>query len=171
MNYLIFLENIKNLELSLSAKECVDQIISAKDYKIEELMNQVEKYKEENRNHQENYESLIERNSLLKVELNNLVSDLSLIKIELSDSKQCLEEEKIKNRNLVALIKDLEKKKSNSKVEAECIDLKAQIQLLNTKLIELENKYKGRLEKKDMIIKKLDESLVQYEDQLRNINN
>lgn len=162
---------MKNLELSLNSKECVDKLIQEKDIIIEDLQNTLDKYKQENASHQETYESLIERNSLLKVELNNLVSDLSVIKIELSDSKQCLDDEKVKNRNLVSLIKDLEKKKSNSKVEMECNDLKEQIHLLNTKLIELENKYKGRIEKREVMIKKLDEQLVEYEEQLRYYKN
>ena len=44
----MIIENIKNLELSLSAKENTDKLISQKECKIEDLEIQIEKYKQEN---------------------------------------------------------------------------------------------------------------------------
>jgi hypothetical protein len=41
-----------------------------------------------------------------------------------------------------------------------------EVELLTNKLSETEHKYKMRLEKKDLIIKKLDESLSIYEEEL-----
>jgi hypothetical protein len=64
------------------------------------------------------------------------------------------------------LVKELEKKKSSPKLENECALLKEQIEFLTMRMKEIEGKYKNKLEQKDMIIKKLDESLVEYESKL-----
>ena len=112
------------------------------------------KYEQENnflRNENHNY----------KIQIENFIKEKQEF-IKLND------EEKIKNKNLVNLIKELEKKKSSSKVEAE---LKEQIDYYSLKLKEVENKYKNKLEQKDLIIKKLDDIIMDYEQKLIKLSN
>jgi small-conductance mechanosensitive channel len=119
--------------------------------------------------------SISEKNQILennlhsvRIELESKTSDILLSERDNSQLRLLFEEEKTKNKNLIALIKDLEKKKSSNKVDSECKNLKEQVDFLTTKLKEIEGRFREKLEKKDIIIKKLDEKLVEYEGKLSN---
>jgi chromosome segregation ATPase len=126
----------------------------------------IDQYSKENMTLQERLQNFSGDTHNLKMEFENKISEIELLKSERSDYQKQIEEEKSKNRNLVNLIRDLEKKKSSSKLENECNYLREQVEVLSSKLQEIEGKYKKKLEKKDMIIKKLDEQLVLYEDKI-----
>jgi hypothetical protein len=161
----MFIENIKNYENYISQHNNSKENFNDK---IKELETLVDHYAKENMKLQEKIQITENNSHNIKIELENRNSELEYVIKENKDLKQFYEEEKIKSKNLVNLIKDLEKKKSNSKIENECNELKQQIEYLNNiKLREMEMKYKSKLEKKDLIIKKLDESLVEYEEQLQ----
>jgi hypothetical protein len=119
--------------------------------------------------------SISEKNQILennlhsvRIELESKTSDILLSERDNSQLRLLFEEEKTKNKNLIALIKDLEKKKSSNKLDSECKNLKEQVDFLTTKLKEIEGRFREKLEKKDIIIKKLDEKLVEYEGKLSN---
>lgn len=129
----------------------------------------VDQYSKENMLLQERLENVDSSKHNVKIDLENMTSELDYFKNQNADLRGQVEDEKLKNKNLVSLIKELEKKKSNSKVESECSLLKEKVEYLNGKLSEVEGKYKMKLEKKDLIIKKLDESLSEYEEKLNSI--
>lgn len=89
----------------------------------------------------------------LKIDYENKISEINIIKNKISDHQKQIEEEKSKNRNLVNLIEQLEKKKSSTKLENECNYFREQVKILSSKIQDIEGKYKKKLEKKDMIIK------------------
>jgi hypothetical protein len=150
----------------LKNEENLQFYLREKDDKIMELENIIDGYSKENMSLQERLQGFSQNTHNLKMEFENKLSEIELFKNENSELNKQIEEEKSKNRNLVNLIKDLEKKKSNSKVEAECNLLREEVEILSTKLKEIEGKYKNKLVKKDMIIKKLDEQLVEYEEKI-----
>ncbi len=101
------------------------------------------------------------------ISITELEKKLSHFQSENLELKIYLNEEKSKTKNLVNLIKELEKKKSSIKSENECKKLQEELNHLTQKLSETEHNHKLKLEKKDLIIKKLDESLSIYEEELK----
>lgn len=99
----------------------------------------------------------------IQTSLEDKISEIKIYTTEITELKQLLDEEKLKSKNLLNLIKDLEKKKSSEKLEKESKLLKDQVQLLTGKLKEFEIKYKAKLENKDALIAKLDSKLSEYE--------
>lgn len=124
------------------------------------------------------------QNLILKDKIQNLTNDIIILQKDnenkfsqlqessqlILDKEKIIEIEKNKNKNLVNLIKELENRRP--KIDSENNEgLKNQIETLNMKLQEIENKYRNKLEKKDLIIKKLDQSLVEYEEKLNSFYN
>lgn len=108
--------------------------------------------------------TLLEENERrLKSSIQEKTSEIEIYAKETDELKSLLDEERIKSKNLLNLIKDLEKKKSSEKLEKESKLLKDQVELLTVKMKEIEIRYKSKLEDKNALIVKLDAKLSEYE--------
>jgi hypothetical protein len=104
---------------------------------------------------------LLERNNHnLRIELNDIKDDMESIEKERNELIKQVEDEKNKNRNLLNLIKEFEKRKGS---DSESKRLREQIEILTNKLNDIEAATKKKLDQKDMLIKKLDSKLLEYE--------
>jgi chromosome segregation ATPase len=120
----------------------------------------LEEFKEERERLFEDIDRLEGTVKGLKVEVEQSGEEVSRITRE---SSKAVEDERAKSRNFVNLIKELEKKRSSIDGQNETKVLKEQIEQLNVKIKEIEQKYKIRLEQKDKIIQHLDSKLSEYE--------
>jgi hypothetical protein len=141
-----FIEKINSLSEKLNEKENLFKEITDENHRLKQNLISEEK---------KNLENL--------QKISDMNKDINMYVIEIHELKKFLDEEKIKAKNLLNLIKDLEKKKSNEKLEKEAKMLKEQVDMLLSKLKEFEGKYKSKIEHKDSIILKLDNKLSEYE--------
>lgn len=138
--------------------------------KLKEIEDSSKNFKNENEILKEKVYLLEENDKILKASIEEKTSEISIYTKEVNELKSLLDEEKHKSRNLLNLIKDLEKKKSSEKLEKESKLLKDQVELLTGKLKEIESKFKTKLEDKNKLIVKLDAKLSEYESLLSNRN-
>jgi hypothetical protein len=132
-------------------------------YKLKELERINENINKDNILIKEHLNLLEINNHNLRVELEGCKNDFLTSDREKSELIKQIEEEKIKNRNFVNLIRELEKRKGN---DGDSNKLKQQIEFLTNKLNDLELRTKSKLEQKDLIIKKLDSKLLEYESRI-----
>jgi len=138
--------------------------------KLKEIEDSSKHFKNENEILKEKVNLLEENSKVIKANLEEKSSEIGFYTKEINELKSLLDDEKHKSRNLLNLIKDLEKKKSSEKLEKESKLLKDQVELLTGKLKEIENKFKAKLEDKNTLIVKLDAKLSEYENLLKNQN-
>lgn len=152
----------KGLNYTLSKNsECLNKITKKFEKKEKEMEIMLNETKLEN-------ERFKEKNNELEMQRNEFLKEKS----ELEDK---IEKQRLNQNNLMNLVKELEKKKINSlqnnnkneKNDELLKDLKEENFFLKTKIKELETKFQIKLDKKDEIIKQLDKTLLEYENQLK----
>lgn len=148
-----------------------ENILKEYEERINRLEIVADKFMKENMNLDEKLKNYENNNYNYKLDIETKLAEIDQLTNENFEFKKIVDEERHKNRNLVNLIKELEKKKISNNINNETNILREQVELLTNKLNELENKYRSKLDKKDKIIRKLDDSLVEYERKINKANN